>query len=169
MKGIFVLLFVVCSALGATAATPTAAAIPTANTIYPIGPAPELTAGSVCKRPNTYRYPEHVAYCVRNVGTGLKNRIIELYNSRLGYHIQNRKIDYKIDHFYPLCAGGSNEGDNLWPQHKSVFVLTDPLEQLVCEKMAAGRLKQADALELIRKAKLNLSEVARILSYTKGL
>jgi hypothetical protein len=143
--------------------------IPTTNTIYPIGPAPELTEGSVCKRPTTFRYPEHIAYCERKVSSSAKDRIIDLYNSRLGYHIQNRKIDYKIDHFYPLCAGGSNEADNLWPQHKSVYVLTDPLEQLVCEKMAQGHLQQKDALGLIRKAKLNLSEVARVLAYVRAL
>ncbi len=160
MKGLFVLL-ISCSVY--------AGAIPMANTIFPVGPAPELTEGSLCKRPNTLRYPERIAYCVRKVSSAAKDRIIELYNSRLGYHIQNRKIDFKIDHFYPLCAGGSNDADNLWPQHKTVFVLTDPLEQLVCEKMSTGNLKQKDALALIRKAKLNLSEVARILNYVRGL
>ncbi len=143
--------------------------VPKSNTIFPIGPAPELTVGSLCKRANTYRYPEQVAYCVRKVSSNLKDRIIALYNSKLGYHIQNRKIDFKIDHFYPLCAGGSNEADNLWPQHKSVYVLTDLLEQSVCEKMAAGRLAQKDALVLIRKAKLNLSEAEKITTYVRGL
>lgn len=147
-----------------------ASAIPQKNTKYPIGPDLSVTTGSLCERADTRRYPEGIAYCNRAVESSLKWEIINMYNDRLGYHIgAAERTQYKIDHFYPLCAGGSNEMENLWPQHQSVYIHTDQLEQEVCNKMAAGRLKQRDAIALIRKAKLDLSQAAATLSYVRGL
>ncbi|MES3038921.1 MAG: HNH endonuclease signature motif containing protein [Bdellovibrionota bacterium] len=141
-----------------------------ANQPYPTGPDQSMTPGSVCSRPTEYRYPEHIPYCERNVDTALKREIFKDYDRKLGFSTttMNRQ-DFKIDHFIPLCAGGSNEVDNLWPQHKSVYELTDPLEPLVCEKMSQGTLKQKDAIEMIRKAKLDLSQVDAVLEALQAL
>ncbi len=135
---------------------------------FPVGPNPVLTPGKVCDQPTTYRYPEHIAYCSRDVTYETKEALIQKYDSQLGFHIQTLdRADFKIDHFIPLCAGGSNDSTNLWPQHKSVYEITDPVEPLICDKMAAGRLKQSDAIKLVMRAKLDLrqvNEVMRILS-----
>jgi hypothetical protein len=135
-----------------------------------MGPDPRLTPGSLCQNGNTTRYPERIQYCQRNVDRDEKQLIFKMYDEKLGYSTRamNRQ-QFKIDHFIPLCAGGSNNIDNLWPQHQSIFEVTDPLEPAVCGKMSAGRLKQAEAVELIRRAKLNLNEVGAILKQINSL
>ncbi|MGE3973832.1 MAG: hypothetical protein AB7F59_04825 [Bdellovibrionales bacterium] len=144
--------------------------IPQKNTVYPVSPDQTLTRGSLCSNPNTYRYPEQIAYCTRSVETSLKWQIIRMYNTKLGYHIEeSKRSQYKIDHFFPLCAGGSNNVDNLWPQHVSVYTITDPLEPEVCNKMAAGRLSQKQALIYIRDAKLNLRRAPAIIATVRAL
>ncbi len=122
---------------------------------YPVGPDPVLTPGSLCDQPDSYRYPEHIPYCKRDVEGELKWAIIHEYNDKLGYSITQRN-EYKIDHFIPLCMGGSNHRNNLWPQHKTVYQITDAMEAKACEKMRDGHLSQKHAVELIRAAKLNL-------------
>lgn len=137
---------------------------------FPVSPDLQLTPGSLCDRPDSKRYPEGVPYCSRHVRSELKVKIIKTYDSKLGYYITSMNRDhFKIDHFIPLCMGGSNNPDNLWPQHYSVFTITDPMEPLLCNKMAEGKLRQADAVELIRRGKLNLNEVPAILDYVQKL
>ena len=128
---------------------------------FPLGPNPNLTPGSVCDQPDSYRYQEQIAYCKRDVQGELKWAIIHEYNEKLGFSIQTRN-QYKIDHFIPLCMGGSNHRNNLWPQHKTVYVITDALEAKACEKMRDGVLSQRDAIQLIKTAKLNLNMAQQI-------
>lgn len=137
---------------------------------FPLNPDPNLTPGSYCTHPNSYRYPERIPYCERNVSSGRKRQIIDEYNQKLGYSIvRSGRDQYKIDHFIPLCAGGSNNDDNLWPQHESVYSITDPLEGLICEKMAAGRLLQKRAIELLTRAKFHLDEAPQIQALIESL
>jgi hypothetical protein len=137
----------------------------TENDQFPMGPNPNLTPGSLCDRPEAVRYPEHIKYCGRHVSPDVKARIFSMYDKQLGYKTRRMNRDeFKIDHYIPLCAGGSNNMDNLWPQHESVYTVTDSLEELVCEKMADGVLSQVDAVALIRKGKADLSEVPGIMS-----
>jgi len=137
---------------------------------YPDGPDGRLTPGSLCEAPDSFRYPERVKYCERRVESSEKNSIIATYDMELGYAIrQLPRADFKIDHLIPLCAGGSNHRDNLWPQHKSVYTRTDPLEPLLCDAMAKGKLKQAEAMELILNAKQDLSRVPAALDKLKSL
>ncbi|MDD4972984.1 MAG: HNH endonuclease signature motif containing protein [Bacteriovorax sp.] len=131
---------------------------------FPVGPNPQLTPGKLCDTPTTYRYPEHIAYCDRDVTYDTKEILIQKYDEQLGYHIQTlNRADFKIDHFIPLCAGGSNDVTNLWPQHKSIYEITDPVEPLICAKMATGKLKQADAVKLVVRAKTYLNQVASVM------
>jgi hypothetical protein len=85
------------------------------------------------------------------------------YDRHHGYEVtrMNRQ-DFKIDHYIPLCMGGSNEADNLWPQHKSVYAATDPIEQRLCELLASGEMRRAEAVELVRQAKADLDEARRL-------
>jgi hypothetical protein len=137
---------------------------------YPKGPDAGLTPGSLCDRPTEYRYPERIAYCERDVPTHVKTVIFDLYRDQLGYKLEiRRREDYKIDHFIPLCAGGSNHENNLWPQHISIFTITDPLESTGCEKLKDGRITQLKLVELIRQAKRNIADAPRILKMIQAL
>ena len=137
---------------------------------FPVGPVPSVTPGQLCNHPSSYRYPEKIAYCERDVSPEVKRAVIKIYDDRFGYKIENMdRHDFKIDHYIPLCMGGSNDSSNLWPQHKSVYEITDPLEPALCAKMAEGRLKQADAIKMVKDAKADLSKVEDILIYVEGL
>ena len=130
---------------------------------FPVGPAMDITPGSMCTCPDSYRYPEHIPYCTRNVSSSTKAQVIQTYDRSFGYQIEamNRQ-DFKIDHFIPLCMGGSNSSNNLWPQHKTVYEITDSIEQKLCELMAAGRFTQADSMALMRRVKTDLSQAAAV-------
>ncbi len=137
---------------------------------FPVGPNQKLTPGKLCDKPTAHRYPEQIAYCERDVSYETKEILIKNYDQKLGFQIESMdRAEFKIDHFIPLCAGGSNDTVNLWPQHKSVYEITDPVEPLICEKMLNGRLKQADAINLIMKAKLNLSQVPAVMKVLNSL
>lgn len=137
---------------------------------YPTSPDPKLTPGSLCDRPSAKRYPEGIAYCKRNVESETKREIMREYDARLGYRVTSmQRAAFKIDHYIPLCAGGSNHVDNLWPQHVTVYTVTDPLEPAICGKMGQGKLRQADAVALIKRAKANLDQVPAILRQVESL
>src|SRR5690606_13002989 len=137
---------------------------------FPHGPDDELTPGTLCDSPSEFRYPERIPYCKRNLETQTKRHIIKVYDQVLGFEVgQMNRMDFKIDHLIPLCAGGSNDEANLWPQHKSVYEITDPLEPEICNKMAQGRLKQAEAVNLILEAKTDLDKAPEILKYIQSL
>lgn len=131
---------------------------------FPKNPNIDETPGQLCSNGTTRRYQEGILYCERNVDTYMKNAVIMKYDKLFGYRIHNmNRADFKIDHLIPLCAGGANSEENLWPQHKSVYNITDPLEPLICQKMAEGKLLQAEAVKLVIKAKLNLDQVPAII------
>lgn len=137
---------------------------------FPVGPNTSMTPGSICEDSPVRRYPENIVYCERDVDTNLKKQIIKEYDEQLGFSIrQMSRGDFKIDHFIPLSIGGSNSKSNLWPQHKSVYDITDPLEHELSAKIVEGRIKQADAIRVIREAKLNLGRVPELLDYVHGL
>jgi hypothetical protein len=137
---------------------------------FPSGPNPDLTPGSLCTQSQQKRYPEKITYCSRAVGSALKKDIINTYDATFGYQIgQMERSLFKIDHYIPLCMGGSNDVTNLWPQHASVYFFTDPLEQIACQKMADGRLLQKRAVEMIKEAKNNLERASQILEEIKSL
>ncbi len=126
---------------------------------YPRNPLPELTPGELCTQPIELRYPEQIAYCGRFVDTAMKDMIFEDYR-RAGYILpRHHRSSYKIDHFIPLCAGGANTPDNLWPQHKTIFDQTDSFEKLACDKLATGKISQREVVDLIIKVKMDLREL----------
>lgn len=128
---------------------------------FPTGPDSELTPGSLCDRPDQYRYPERIAYCSRDVDGQLKKEVFEEYRQG-GFRLDPKdRSNYKIDHLIPLCAGGSNHEDNLWPQHVTIYSQTDSLESIGCEKLKTGRIKQAELIRLILEAKKNLALVKK--------
>jgi hypothetical protein len=130
---------------------------------FPTMPEDSMTPGSLCDRPTEHRYPENIPYCERNVDSGLKRDIIREYDERLGYQIGSmNRAEFKIDHLIPLCMGGSNERDNLWPQHSTVYQHTDLLEQRLCEILSRGEIKQMKLVQVILDAKHDLKFADRL-------
>jgi hypothetical protein len=131
---------------------------------FPRTPNLEHTPGKLCTTNDKVRYPEKINYCERNVDVYMKEDVIRIYDQELGFRIKTMsRGEFKIDHLIPLCAGGANDELNLWPQHRSVYKITDPIEPLVCQKMAEGKLSQKDAVEMIIYAKTHLDEVSIIM------
>jgi len=131
---------------------------------YPKAPDAQLTPGVLCTTPDELRYPEHIPYCDRNVSTGLKWAVINRYSKKLQFTINDtNRTEFKIDHYIPLCMGGANSIDNLWPQHSSVYKITDALEETLCEAMANGKIKQVEAIEKLKMGKANLEAVPGII------
>jgi hypothetical protein len=136
---------------------------------YPLGPDITLTPGSLCDQPDSYRYPERIAYCNRVVDYVLKEDVFREYRHN-GYRLEIAdRGDYKIDHLIPLCAGGSNRETNLWPQHVTIFKITDPMESLGCEKLKLAKIKQLQLVKLIIAAKRDLRLVAPTMNYLNSL
>lgn len=137
---------------------------------FPSSPDASMTPGELCQGGKTRRYPEKILYCSRSVGSNLKRQIIAEYDRKLGYRIgEMKREEFKIDHYIPLCMGGSNSPKNLWPQHESVYRYTDEIEHTACGAMSAGKLKQADAVRLIKKAKADPQKAFQILDYVEKL
>lgn len=133
---------------------------------FPVMPVESVTPGDLCEDSPVRRYPENIVYCERNVDTQLKNEIIKMYDEKFGYQIRKmNRGDFKIDHFIPLSIGGSNSIDNLWPQHRSVYEVTDELELLLYEKLSQAKIKQAEAIRVMREAKTNLDRVPELKDY----
>ena len=141
-----------------------------ANGKFPQGPDLKITPGALCTNSTTYRYPEHIKYCSRDVSSGLKNQIIAQYDHDLGFSIaQMPRGEFKIDHFIPLSIGGANDRANLWPQHKSIYAYSDPLESDLSNLISAARITQAKAVEVMKECKLNLDRCAELGDYLKSL
>jgi len=127
---------------------------------FPKGPIAKLTPGELCDRPSRYRYPENIAYCERDVSVDQKEQVFEAYR-KSGYKL-NHRSSYKVDHYISLCAGGSNNNENLWPQHITISEVTDSIEKTGCDKMALGKLSQAKFVALLKRVKNDLSQASAV-------
>jgi hypothetical protein len=126
------------------------------NDDYPVSPDAVFTPGALCeeREADEHRYGEGIPYCERSVSSNLKYAIINRYDRERDFKImQIGRNRFKIDHYIPLCMGGSNKEVNLWPQHEEIYQLTDELEFELCEGMKANWLSQDRAIEIVRYAK----------------
>jgi hypothetical protein len=135
---------------------------------FPLSPDRSMTPGSLCNLPTQYRYPERIAYCDRIVDGELKAQIFTNYRKK-GFQLAEPRDHYKIDHFIPLCAGGSNEMKNLWPQHMTIFTVTDEMEGIGCKKLQEGKIRQADLVRVIKEAKYDNSKTSAVIKYLYSL
>lgn len=139
-----------------------------AGNAYPRIPDPTQTPGSFCTTPDSYRYIEQIPYCERALNSFGKEVVFIEYR-KLGWSLSGERSQYKVDHFIPLCAGGSNEMSNLWPQYYTISKITDPLETLACETLAKGKINHRGAVDVIIQGKLNVKEVPRFMRYLRSL
>lgn len=147
-----------------------AASIAFATEGYPIAPNQELTPGVVCTTPDAIRYPEKIAYCDRDVDSRMKWAVINSYTKKYHFTLNDKnRTEFKIDHYIPLCMGGANAIENLWPQHATIYHITDSLEEILCQAMAEGKLSQKDAIDKMKSGKNDLSLVPILLREIKLL
>ena len=135
---------------------------------FPRSPDLSITPGALCSTPTEYRYPERIAYCARDV-SGWQKELAFINYRKLGYSLSGERSEYKVDHFIPLCVGGSNEMSNLWPQYYTVSEKTDLLEQLACEVLVKGKISQRDVIDLIMAVKLDLEKLPETMKYLRRL
>lgn len=110
-------------------------------------PDAKLTPGKLCTPSDRnfkgYDYEERVARCNRNVSRSEKMDVAAAY----GNIPTSEWPKYEFDHLIPLCAGGSNDPENLWPQPIDEAHKKDQLENDVCLAMQAGTLTQSQAVQ----------------------
>ena len=113
-------------------------------------PDAQLTPGVICTASDPdfsgLDYPSKVARCNRNISTQEKTAVAISY----GNIPQSEWRNYEFDHYYPLCAGGSNSQQNLWPQPIDQAKKKDVVEVEVCTGLRAGTMTQDQALQKIR-------------------
>jgi hypothetical protein len=106
----------------------------------------ENTPGILCTKQDPdfdgFEYAEKVARCRRDIDVGDKRRIAEAY----GNLPQGEWSKYEFDHLIPICAGGSNDLRNVWPQRLDEAKEKDKIEVQVCAKMRAGTMTQKQAV-----------------------
>lgn len=107
----------------------------------------------------TEHCPKHKATCTysqshRHVSRSEHNKIYDEYD------VPQARRNFKsgeVDHFYPLCAGGSNDIANLWYQpavnewkgEDFGYHAKDKLEAYICVEIKAGRLDPKQAYDRI--------------------
>src|SRR6185437_10749088 len=92
----------------------------------------------------------------RNVPESVHKKVYDEYN--VPQEQRNIKSG-EVDHFYPLCAGGSNDISNLWYQpainewngKEFGYHEKDKLETLVCVQIKDGKLDLHEAYDRITK------------------
>jgi hypothetical protein len=109
-------------------------------------PNKNLTPGVLCTANDPdfdkYDYTEQIARCARNVSHDEKLEIAASY----GNIPESQWPEYEFDHLIPLCAGGSNDIGNIWPQPLAEAHKKDVVEDRVCRSLRAGTMTQAEAV-----------------------
>lgn len=120
----------------------------------PMKPDPGYTTGDYCDKQdvdfNEVRYQEKVAICRRAVTWFAKDLVYDHYG------ISKRcRSYYTVDHYIPLSMGGSNELNNLWPEHKDIKATRQNLEQELYTRLAKGEIGVEYAVRTVVHAKQN--------------
>src|SRR5882762_1025916 len=92
----------------------------------------------------------------RNVPASVHKKVYDEYNVPPD---QRNIKDGEVDHFYPLCAGGSNDISNLWYQpaigdwngKDFGYHTKDKLEAFICVQIKAGKLDPKEAFDRMTK------------------
>jgi hypothetical protein len=112
-------------------------------------PDPEETPGYLCttgdKDFDKLYYNEQIARCTRHVTKSMKKKVAEFYGIP-----ESKWEKYEFDHLIPLCAGGSNDTRNLFPQPWKEADKKDVIENKVCRGMRNGDMTQEQAVRAIK-------------------
>jgi hypothetical protein len=110
-------------------------------------PDPALTPGTLCTAASAgFDGIHHGApHCRRRVTVSARRTAL----ARYGVPWAQRGL-YELDHYIPLCLGGSNDLANLFPQSWESAKRKDVLERRLCAAFAAGRLSQDEAVARLR-------------------
>ena len=110
-------------------------------------PRVELTPGEVLDTPlKTICVPGYTK-TVRNVPEKKKREVFTRYGV-----VKTPSYKYEVDHFIPLCLGGSNDIKNLWPQPYQLTwsaLKKDKLEWKLCRMICSGEISVEEAREAI--------------------
>lgn len=113
-------------------------------------PNPDFTPGYLCTQSDAdfdkLFYPEQIARCTRHVTKSMKKKVAEYYDIP-----ESKWGKYEFDHLLPLCAGGSNDIRNLFPQPWADADKKDVVENRVCRAMRNGTMTQEQALREIKE------------------
>ncbi len=94
---------------------------------------PAISASDVCVPGYARR--------TRNVPRSQRNQVFARYN------VQWRPGAYEVEHFIPLCMGGTNGLANLWPAPKKDARQKALVDNHLCREICAGRVTLEEARE----------------------
>lgn len=124
--------------------------IPTLLFLALVTPDPTLTPGALCTPFSVgfdgYAYPASVPHCRRHVTLTMRRTVLAKYGVPWA-----RRGTVEIDHYIPLCLGGSNDLINLWAEPLSSARKKDVLEVHLCALLRGGKITQAAAVQQIRE------------------
>lgn len=120
---------------------------------FPLVPNSKLTPGSLCQPGHPdfagYRYNQRIPYCKRSVTYEQKQIVYDAYRIPHGC-----RKNFTIDHLIPLSIGGSNQFENLWPEHHRVKQTRIHFEEEIHLQVREGQVSQQSAVQLVYKVKL---------------
>lgn len=118
--------------------------------LLPLLLALSLTPGHLCSKADPdYTHHSAAGYplCKRHVTPAIRRTVFALYGIP-----KPRWRDYELDHYIPLCAGGSNAPANLWPEPLAHAARKDRLEARLCSLLRRAAITQSAALAQLRQA-----------------
>lgn len=113
----------------------------------PERPDPKLTPGEVFnvtkERVCSPRYATNARHVTREMKRATFRR----------YHVKYFPHAYQVDHLIPLCLGGRNSLENLWPEPIDRALESDKVERRLCHEVCAGEISLEEARRKVLKQK----------------
>ena len=114
-----------------------------------VHPDSNLTPGVLCTPKDKdfmgFAYKSKIARCSRNIKHDEKLKVAAAYKVP-----ESEWAKYEFDHLFPLCAGGSDDPKNLWPQPLAEAHKKDVIENEVCTGLRDNTMTQAVAIQKIK-------------------